>query len=120
MGHQSFSALATAVDGLTMTTLVHLAHLSPPAATAVAASLGGVVHFTCCRKYVFPRAHSAKAGAALRYALVALASALLNTIGVLLGSSFGKGSWATQRLFVAVLVSLAWNLPMHSRFVFRT
>lgn len=118
--HQAAAVITTVVDFGTMILLVSLVGLRPGIATLLSALLGGIVNFTLARRFVFRRAESEVRAPAqgFRYALVSVASALWNAAGEsLLTRAFGV-PYVLGRVLVAVVVSLAWNYPLHRYFVF--
>ncbi len=120
--HQLGALVSTIVDFSTMIALVQLAHARPSIATVVGAAAGAVTNFTLGRYWIFDRRDTLGGrapGQALRYALVSGASLALNAAGVWLLAERATLPYVIARTFVAVFVSLAWNFPMHRRFVFQ-
>lgn len=99
---------------------------------AVGAVCGGVVN--CCINYRFTfhaQGQSVKS-VAVKYAMVWIGSLLLNMYGTTLFGSLlagwrflldmgftSDGIFATSRLFVSLVVSLAWNFVLQRNFVYR-
>lgn len=111
-------AIATACDFALFTALVRCVGFSPPVATALGCTLGGIINFAINRWWAFS-SHGALPTMALRYAFVSVASAMLNSVGVALlllvpglGSELG---WIIAR----GAVYFGFNYPLHKRFVFR-
>jgi putative flippase GtrA len=117
--HQLGALAATAVDFATMIALVERFHLSPVTGTAVGASLGAATNFVLGRIWVFRQNAGHWAAQAVRYALVAAASAALNALGEHLLHDLAGLEYVRARLLVSIAVSLLWNFPMQRRFVFR-
>jgi putative flippase GtrA len=117
--HQLASIGATLLDFAWMTALVELASARPSLATLVGSASGALFHFTLSRRWVFPGHQGPWQGQALRYALISGGSALWNGLGVELGERVGV-PYLASRALVAVIVSVAWNFPMHRSFVFRS
>lgn len=116
--HQAASIASTAVDFGTLALLVERFGVHPVPATALGALAGAVFNFTLARRWIFRDHDGAAASQALRYALVSGASLGLNTLGeYALVTQLGL-HYLASRAFVAVVVSLGWNFPMHRRVVF--
>jgi putative flippase GtrA len=54
----------------------------------------------------------------LRYGIVSIASLLLNALGEFVVHDRLRVQYVAARLVVAVLVSVAWNYPLHRAWVF--
>jgi putative flippase GtrA len=115
--HQIAALAATSIDFVTMFTLVELFAAAPSHATLVGASAGAGANFVLGRKYTFPDSEGSVAGQLVRYTVVAGMSALLNAFGVWMLGRFGV-PYGGARLATALVVSVAWNFPMHRAFVF--
>jgi putative flippase GtrA len=117
--HQIGAAVATAVDFGLMILLVERIGLSPVAATAISAPIGGLTNFVLGRAWIF-RLHSGHwAAQAARYALVSGASVGWNTAGEHLLHDGAHVEYVGARIVVSILVSLLWNFPVQRRWVFR-
>jgi putative flippase GtrA len=120
--HQLGAVAATGLDFGSMVLWVEYAGVSPTAAAALGASVGGVTNFLLGRAWVFrPRDHAPGrwTGQAFRYALVSATSAGLNALGEYLVHDFAHVEYVLARAFVSLGVSLLWNFPMQRGFVFR-
>lgn len=117
--HQAGAVVATAVDFSVMIGSVTLAGLSPASATALGAASGGIANFILGRRWIFRVGHGGVGGQIGRYALVSLASMLLNTAGEHLLAGSAHVQYVFARIVVAVAVSVLWNFPMQRSFVFR-
>jgi putative flippase GtrA len=110
------SALATLTD-FAFASALHRMGSSAAAATFVGCVAGGGLAFTLSRGWTFHAGSARAVPQLLRFLLVWLMSALLNSAGVptLLAwlSSF-QAAW----LLVRALVYLGWNYPMTRWFVF--
>ncbi len=116
--HQAGALVATVVDFGTMIALVHFG-LSPVVGTAIGASCGATANFTLGRHWIFPADTPARVQQQItRYALVSAASLGLNTLGEFVLHDLLHMQYVVARLVVAVLVSLAWNYPLHRAWVF--
>jgi len=110
--------IATAVDFGTMILVVEAFHGSSVLGTVVGAAAGAVTNFLLGRFWTYRREDAALGGQALRYALVAAGSLLLNALGeYLLAVRLGLG-YVLARTLVAVAVSNLWNFPLQSLVVF--
>ncbi len=118
--HQVAAAVGTAADFGAMIAGVQLLHLSPPIATLISAMVGGIVNFGASRLWAFDRTHSGSLGSqAWRYAIAMIGGAALNALvlaGILAVVSI---PYPFARAFVAVVVSLLYTYPVHTRLVFR-
>jgi putative flippase GtrA len=117
--HQIGALAATAVDFGVMIALVQAAGMSPAAATAIGATLGGITNFMLGRAWVF-RSHSGPVGGqAIRYALVSAAGAAWNALGEHVLADRVHVQYVLARALVSIAVSLCWSFPMHREFVFQ-
>lgn len=105
--------------------------LNPAVATAIGAVCGGVVNCIINYKFTFHADGVDWRAVIIKYAMVWLASALLNTFGTgLIYYIIEKWDWletlgfkrdgyyAAARLFVSLMVSWFWNFPMQKYFVY--
>ncbi|MDB5221281.1 MAG: hypothetical protein JWO86_9208 [Myxococcaceae bacterium] len=118
--HQVAALAATGVDFSMMILLVELGHVPPPLATVGGAFCGGVTNFAIGRIWAFRDVHTGSLhGQAARYAAVSIGGALLN--GALVGLVLAALPlpYVVARMLVAVLVSVAYTFPLHTRVVFR-
>ena len=118
--HQIGALVSTAVDFTTMVAAVELAGMPAAAATALGALCGALTNFQLGRRWIFDAQHAPVSGQAPRYAVVSAASAAWNALGVYLGHDVLGVQYVAARVLVAALVSVAWNYPLHRRFVFRS
>lgn len=104
---------------------------SPAFATAIGALCGGIVNCVINYKFTFHADGVDWRAVIIKYALVWVASMLLNTFGTgavyyvlcqwewLESIGFRRdGFYATARLLVSLLVSWFWNFPMQKYFVY--
>lgn len=105
--------------------------LTPALSTAIGAVCGGIVNCIINYKFTFHADKVDWRAVVVKYALVWVASALLNTFGTagiyylmehwnfLEEFGFRKdGYYATARLFTSLTVSWFWNFPMQRYFVY--
>ena len=117
--HQIAAALGTTADFTAMIALVELAGLAPPTATIASATLGAIVNFALSRGWAFRTRHDGTlASQASRYALVSAGGAVLNAGLLALALEVTRG-YAALRVGVAILVSVVYTYPLHTRVVFR-
>ncbi len=116
--HQAASAMSAAVDFGVMIACVSGLGLGPVAGTVWGASAGALTNFSLGRHWIFEAHERAWAPQALRYAAVSAASLGLNAAGEYLVAVRLGVAYVAARALTAVVVSLAWNLPMQRRFVF--
>jgi putative flippase GtrA len=118
--HQVAAAIATAVDFALMIALVELGGSEPSAATVASAMAGGVTSFALSRAWAFRSRHSGTMSSqAARYAAVSLGGALLNGGLIAVAVAATSIPYVVARVFIAVLVSLSYTYPLHTRVVFR-
>lgn len=117
--HQVGALVATCVDFAMMTLLVEAGLASPVPATLAGASVGAVTNFMLGRLWVFDARTGPAAPQAVRYGVVAAASAGLNALGELLMHERLGVHYVAARVVVAIAVSVAWNFPLQRYFVFR-
>ena len=102
-----------------MILFVEILGLSPTAATAIGATLGGITNFTLGRAWIFRRHSGHVSGQAIRYAGVSAAGAAFNAMGEHLVHDRAHIQYVVARAMVAIAVSLLWNFPMQREFVFQ-
>ncbi len=116
--HQTGAAAATALDFGVMISAVNLLGLYPTRATALGALCGAALNFTLARAWIFNQHRGSVHAQALRYALVATGSLLLNVAGEHVAVTLLGMNYVVGRLLVSLGVSLMWNFPLHRGFVF--
>ena len=114
------SAAASVVDyGSFFILILPFAGVPYGTATATGAFLGAITNFTINKLWTF-RTHKTPIWVeAPRYAAISLTSLLFNTAGVVTLADGLKWNPGLARILVGLVVSLAWNLPLHRWFVFR-
>ncbi|MDX2020634.1 MAG: GtrA family protein [Deltaproteobacteria bacterium] len=120
--HQTGAAISTAVDFGVMWLLVESHTLTPVWATAAGAFCGAVTNFSLGRRWIFAKGPGSMAlgNQVARYMLVSGVSLMWNTLGEALLYRVLGLQYVMARVIVAVVVSVAWNYPMHRWFVFRS
>src|SRR5437764_10223308 len=113
------SAIATVIDYGTFTVLVGIAGVYTGTSRAVGALLGAIANFTLNRLWTFRTGTEPVWHEGPRYAAISLTSLLFNTLGVVLLTDGMHWNPLLAAILVGVLVSVAWNLPLHRHFVFR-
>jgi putative flippase GtrA len=117
--HQAGALIVTALDFGVMSACVRLLGWSAVTGTVLGALTGGVTNFVLGRRWIFASTTDDARAQALRYALVSLASLVLNAVGeYVLHDRLGI-QFQIARAIVAAIVSVAWNFPMHRSFVFQ-
>lgn len=104
---------------------------SPAWATAIGALSGGCINCIINYKFTFHADNVNFQAVVVKYAIIWIASALLNTLGTagvyylienwdwLENLGFKKdGYYAAARLFTSLMVSWFWNFPMQKYFVY--
>jgi putative flippase GtrA len=118
--HQAAAAIGTAADFGTMIALVELVRLAPPVATMISAMMGGIVNFSVSRAWAFRQRHDGSfRSQAMRYALASAGGALLNAFLLSLVLRALEVPYPLARAGVAIVVSLLYTYPVHTRIVFR-
>lgn len=118
--HQIAAAIATSADFATMVAIVELAGVPPPLATLPSAIAGGLVNLTVARAWSFRQRHRGTIGTqAVRYATVSLGGALVNAAFLAALLNVADVPYPAARAAVAIVVSLLYTYPLHTRFVFR-
>ena len=116
--HQAGAIFVTALDFSVMTVVVTQLGGSAVLGTVVGATIGGVTNFILGRRWIFAATVSSARHQAVRYTAVSGASLVLNATGeYFLHDRLGL-QFQVARALVAVVVSIAWNFPMHRYFVF--
>jgi putative flippase GtrA len=115
--HQMGALVATGLDFLAMIAWVESGIGGPVSGAAVGAGTGAFSNFMLGRKWIF-RVGGSPWGQAFRYVLVALGSLGWNSAGQHFLLSNTHLPYVTSRVIVATTVGLAWNFPLHNRFVF--
>jgi CDP-diacylglycerol--glycerol-3-phosphate 3-phosphatidyltransferase len=118
--HQAGAFMATVVDFGMMILLVEAGTLGPMGATAAGAACGALTNFSLSKDWVFPGSNRGDARMSARYAAVSAGSLALNTTGEALANGVLGAPYLPARLLVSAIVSVAYNFPLHRRFVFRT
>jgi putative flippase GtrA len=117
--HQLGAVVATAIDFAVMIASVEWLHAPPALAAAVGALVGAVTNFVLGRRWVFRASAGDVLRQAERYAAVAAASAGWNALGEYALHDAGHVEYVIARALVSFAVGVAWNFPLHRRFVFR-
>jgi putative flippase GtrA len=117
--HQAGALASTTVDFGVMIAVVQGVGLSPVTGTVAGAALGAGFNFTLGRRWIFRTGDPARMRSqVLRYGIVSVASLLLNALGEFVVHDRLRVQYVAARLVVAVLVSVAWNYPLHRAWVF--
>jgi putative flippase GtrA len=117
--HQAGALAATIVDFGVMIAVVQGLGLSAVTGTVAGATVGAGVNFTLGRRWIFPTGDPVRMHLqAVRYGIVSVASLLLNALGEFVMHDLLRVQYVAARLVVAVLVSVAWNYPLHRAWVF--
>ena len=116
--HHTIAVISTIVDYSLMIGAVEIAHLSPVAATPIAAFAGAVTNFTLNRRFTYRATHVRLQGQLWRYALVSACSLGLNTLGEFLFLKVPHMHYFLARVITSTIVSNVWNYPMLRFFVF--
>jgi len=88
-------------------------------ATGGGAMVGAAINFTMNRVWTFKATTGAIQGQALRYSVVSLTSALLNSGGVALGGLLPSAGYQVAWVITRGAVFLLWNYPLQRDYVYR-
>jgi putative flippase GtrA len=116
---QIAASIASALDFAVMISFVEILRVRPVAATAVGCIVGAMTSFALGRQWSFKAGHGAIHHQALRYAITAGLSVLLNTTGMYLLNEAAGQKYLGSRIVISLVVGLFFNFPMHRHFVFR-
>ena len=116
---QIASSIATAVDYLFLITLVELMQIGPAVATGFAAFLGANIHFQLSRGWVFDAKEGNLKIQMIRYILIAIGSALLNSLGVYIFTEIFLFPYLVSKIIISLAVAWGYNFLLHRFFVFR-
>jgi putative flippase GtrA len=94
-------------------------HIWYVASTAIGAFLGAVTNFFLGRHWSFEAGHHPPHGQAMKYAIVATGSLLLNSGGVYLFTDRVGLPYPVSKAITAIIVGLFYNFPMQRQWVFR-
>jgi putative flippase GtrA len=115
---QIASLTATLADFGCLILLVEVGHVWYVAAVAAAAFVGAVVNFFLGRHWSFVAVIDDVRGQAVRYAMVAAMSLILNSIGVYVATEYFAIHYLASKALIAFLIGILFNFPLHRRFVF--
>ncbi len=117
--HQAGALASTTVDFGVMIAVVQGLGLSPVAGTVAGAAVGAGFNFALGRRWIFHTGDPVRMRhQVVRYGIVSLASLLLNALGEFAVHDLLRVQYVAARLVVAILVSVAWNYPLHRAWVF--
>ena len=112
------STLATAVDALTVHTLVNSAGAPMPLATLLGCIVGGTVAFSLSRLWVFRALRQSVRRQVVRFLFFSGSSAFLNAGGVWMMSLLPGVHPYVGWLITRALVFVCWNFPLHIEWAF--
>lgn len=107
------------MDFLVFIVLTNVCSIWYVVATATGAFVGAVVNFLIGRYWVFDSTERKIQDQAFRYAIVALGSLLLNTLGVYLVTEYLGFLPLHSKIIVAILVAVGYNFVLQKLFVYR-
>jgi len=109
--------IATAADFGLMSVLVSSDLATTTQATALGCLLGGVINFSLNRVWTFA-SNDAPTLQAIRYTIVSVTSALLNSGGVALALTLPLADYRIGWVLVRLVVFLCWNFPLQRDYVY--
>ncbi|MEM1032239.1 MAG: GtrA family protein [Myxococcota bacterium] len=110
--------VATAADFGLMSLLVANDLATTTQATALGCLLGGVINFSLNRVWTFAATDQVPALQAIRYTIVSVISALLNSGGVALALMLPLADYRIGWVLVRAAVFLCWNFPLQRDYVY--
>ena len=116
---QIASITATAVDYITFFVLEAIFGVYYPIASAIGSVLGAIVNFSMGRWWSFKSKDHRWVRQALKYAVVSLSSAVLNTWGLIVFVERLGFDAYLSKVMVSITVGILWNFPLFRYFVFK-
>lgn len=114
------SLLATGVDYIVAMLLFEAVVPNALLASLTGTLAGGILHFSLSRRYVFGAGSQRMSPQVLRYLLTWVGNVLLNVLLVyVLAEKLGI-HFLLSKISSSILIFIAFNYPLHRRFVFKT
>ncbi len=110
--------IATACDFSLMILMIEAFDIGAVYAVFFASICGGAVNFLVNRQLVFQSQAGNVVCELIRYIMVSLGSASLNSLGVFLLLAYGD-HYLLARGITAIIVAILFNYPLHKYFVFQ-
>jgi len=110
--------IATAADFGLMSLLVSWDVATTTQATALGCLLGGIINFSLNRVWTFASTDDIPTLQAIRYTIVSVTSALLNSGGVALALTLPLADYRIGWVLVRGVVFLCWNFPLQRDYVY--
>lgn len=118
-GAQAAALAATGIDFTVLIVCVEVFGIPYQIGTGIGATVGAVSNFLMGRHWIFRATSGDVRGQAIRYAIAASCSLVLNWSGVVgLTESIHTPYWVS-RVIIAAVVAIFFNFPMQRWFVFR-
>jgi putative flippase GtrA len=112
------SSVATGGDYLCTHSLVSIRAMSPPLATVVGCTVGGVIAFVLSRNWAFDATRGPVTVQAARYVFVSGTTAMLNAGGVALALLVPNTDYRIGWVITRALVFVTWSFPLLNEFAF--
>lgn len=112
------AVIATALDFITLTSLVQLAGVDYRVATFVGTVVGAIANFWINRQWSFEAHDGRVEWQFARFIPVQVGSSVLHTLGVWALTAAGM-IYIASKVVVATLAFVVWTYPMNRWFVFR-
>lgn len=81
--------------------------------------VGGIVHFTISRTWVFDAKEKHVGGQAFKYILVWVGNLLLNALGVFLVTHYMRINFVISKVVVSIIVGITYNYLLQKKVVFK-
>ena len=117
---QTTAIVATSVDFLVYIALVELLGVWYVLSSAFGAASGAICGFLLGRNWCFNAKDGHLSTQGIRYILVSGFSLILNTSGVYLFTDLLNFHYITSKVFIAIIVAVFFNFPLHKYYVFKT
>ncbi|HEX4340540.1 MAG TPA: CDP-alcohol phosphatidyltransferase family protein [Polyangiaceae bacterium] len=112
------SSVATGSDYLCTHSLVSFHAMSPPLATVVGCTVGGLIAFVLSRNWAFDATRGPVMTQAARYLFVSGTTAILNAGGVALALLVPNTDYRIGWVITRALVFVTWSFPLLNEFAF--
>jgi putative flippase GtrA len=116
---QMASLIASVTDFLTTVLLVEVFRVWYLAASISGTIVGGIVHFTVSRKWVFKADEGKLLHHIGKYILGWAGNLILNAAGVYVMTSIFHVNYMISKIVVSILVAVFYNFFVQKNFVFR-
>ena len=88
-------------------------------ANVLGASMGAITNFLLGRYWAFQAAEANLGFQAFRYAIVAIGSVILNTLGIYILMEYFSITYIPSKVVIAVIIAITYNYLLQKYFVFK-